>query len=71
MNDAPQGLRATTKNRDPLLRHLKDAASQSPSGPRLETGEPVAIPPRVEPVFKSSIHFISRVDRDLGASGTQ
>ena len=30
------------------------------------TGEPVAVPPRVAPVFKPSSHFSRRVDRGSG-----
>ncbi len=45
------------------LRHRKARTARNP-----RTGEAVAVPPRVAPVFKPSIHFSNRVDRATGRS---
>ena len=48
------------------LRHRKARTARNP-----RTGEAVAVPPRVAPVFKPSNHFSSRVGRGAGGSGTE
>jgi len=48
------------------VRHRKARTARNP-----RTGEAVAVPPRVVPVFKPSSHFSSRVDRAAGGSGTE
>ena len=44
------------------VRHRKARTARNP-----RTGEPVAVPPRVAPVFKPSSHFRSRVDQGAGS----
>ena len=48
------------------LRHRKARTARNP-----KTGEPVAVPPRVVPVFKPSTHFRIRVDLGSRISGTE
>ncbi|MCY3545492.1 MAG: integration host factor subunit beta [Gemmatimonadetes bacterium] len=48
------------------LRHRKARTARNP-----RTGEAVAVPPRVAPVFKPSIQFSSRVDRGSGVPGSE
>lgn len=48
------------------VRHRKARMARNP-----RTGEAVAVPPRVAPVFKPSSHFSSRVDRGSGGSGAE
>jgi len=48
------------------VRHRKARTARNP-----RTGEAVAVPPRVAPVFKPSNHFSSRVGRGAGGSGTE
>jgi nucleoid DNA-binding protein len=46
------------------VRHRKARTARNP-----RTGEPVAVPPRVAPIFKPSTHFRNRVDLRSGMSG--
>ncbi|MXX56360.1 MAG: integration host factor subunit beta [Gemmatimonadetes bacterium] len=48
------------------VRHRKARTARNP-----RTGEAVAVPARVAPVFKPSIHFSNWVDRAAGGSGTE